>query len=270
MTARLPIPLRLFLALLICWLMAPLIPLAVWSGSRSWYFPDILPSAYSGRAWSYVFSSVSGVPEGLWQSAFIALSATLLSLLIGLPAGRALGLYKFKGKALFELLILAPLIVPGIAAALGLHMVFLKLGLTGTMAGVVIVHLIPALPYMTLVMASVFAGYNPAAEQQARSLGAGSFQVFRYVTLPAILPGLLTGALFTFLVSWSQYILTLLIGGGRIVTLPLLLFNFASAGRNDITGAISMIYILPGAVLLLIAGRYLTGRNSAADSLRQI
>ncbi len=160
--------------------------------------------------------------------------------------------------------------MPGIAVALGLHVVFLNLGLAGSYLGVLIVHLIPTLPYMVLVMAGVFANYNPEIEAQARSLGAGPIQTFYYVTLPAILPGLLIGSLFTFLVSWSQYILTLLIGGGRVVTLPLLLFNFASAGRNDITGAISMIYILPGVVLLLLGARRLTGRNSAVESLRQI
>lgn len=258
------------LILLISWLVLPLIPLAIWSLSRSWYFPDIMPSAYSLRAWNYVFSSTSDVLPALGVTTLIALCATMLSVIIGLPAGRALGLYQFRGKALVELLILAPTIVPGIAVALGLHVVFLSLGLAGSYLGVLIVHLIPTLPYMVLVMAGVFANYNLDTEAQARSLGASAIQTFRYVTLPAILPGLLIGSLFTFLVSWSQYILTLLIGGGRVVTLPLLLFNFATAGRNDITGAISMIYILPGVVLLLLGARHLTGRSKAVESLRQI
>ncbi|MZR29397.1 ABC transporter permease subunit [Sneathiella sp. DP05] len=258
------------LILLISWLILPLIPLAVWSISRSWFFPDITPSAYSLRAWSYVFSNTSEVLPALGVTTLIAFCATIVSAVIGVPAGRALGLYQFRGKAAIELLILAPTIVPGIAVALGLHVVFLNIGLAGSYLGVLIVHLIPTLPYMVLVMAGVFANYNPNTEAQARSLGASAIQTFYYVTLPAILPGLLIGSLFTFLVSWSQYILTLLIGGGRVVTLPLLLFNFASAGRNDITGAISMIYILPGVVLLLLGARHLTGRNSAAESLRQI
>ncbi|MBO0332382.1 ABC transporter permease [Sneathiella sp. CAU 1612] len=263
-------PVWFSLILLVSWLVLPLIPLAIWSVSRSWYFPDIIPSAFSLRAWNYVFSNTSDVLPALGVTTLIALCATLLSVIIGLPAGRALGLYQFRGKALVELLILAPTIVPGIAVALGLHVVFLSLGLAGSYLGVLIVHLIPTLPYMVLVMAGVFANYNPDTEAQARSLGASAIQTFFYVTLPAILPGLLIGSLFTFLVSWSQYILTLLIGGGRVVTLPLLLFNFASAGRNDITGAISMIYILPGVVLLLLGARHLTGRSRAVESLRQI
>ena len=260
----------LSLAVLVTWLILPLIPLAIWSVSRSWYFPDLLPAQMSLRAWKYSLSATSGVPGALGVTTLIALGATIFSVLIGVPAGRALGLYQFRGKALIELLILAPTIVPGIAVALGLHVVFLRLGLTGFPLGVVIVHLIPALPYMILVMAGVFSNYNPAAEDQARSLGATAFKTFWYVTLPAILPGLLIGSVFTFLVSWSQYILTLLIGGGRIITLPLLLFNFAASGRNDITGAIGMIYILPGIIVLALAGRHLSGRSPATENLRQI
>jgi putative spermidine/putrescine transport system permease protein len=167
-------------------------------------------------------------------------------------------------------MILAPVIVPGIAVALGLHAVFIQIGLTNTLAGVVLVHLIPTLPYMTLVMAGIFANYDPAFEQQARSLGASPLQTFRHVTLPAILPGIIVGGLFAFLVSWSQYVLTLLIGGGRVITLPLLLFNFASAGRNDITGAIGIVYILPGILILLLTARHLTGSNAAVGGFGRI
>ncbi len=260
----------LSVALLVSWLVLPFIPLAIWSVSRSWFFPDLLPGAYSLRAWRYVISPASDMLPAIGVTSLVALAVTFLSALIGVPAGRALGLYRFRGKALAELLILAPLIVPGIAVGLGLHVVFLKVGLAGTISGVVIAHLIPALPYMVLVMASVFSNYNTAMEAQARSLGASRFQTFRHVTLPLILPGLLIGALFTFLVSWSQYILTLLIGGGRVVTLPLLLFNFASAGRNDLTGAIGIIYILPGLILLVFVSRRLSGRNRYLPATGQI
>lgn len=249
--------------LLAVWLVLPLMPLVLWSFARGWRFPDLLPQVWSLRAWDHVFSARSGVIESLGLTVWIAALATMLSVLVGVPAGRALGLYSFRGKGLVELLILAPIIVPGIAVALGLHGVFILLGLTNTVTGVVLVHLIPTIPYMTLVMAAIFANHDRAFEQQARSLGASPLQTFRHVTLPAILPGMVVGGLFAFLVSWSQYILTLLIGGGRVVTLPLLMFSFATSGRNDITGAIAVIYVLPGALILLFTARYLTGTNAA-------
>jgi len=179
-------------------------------------------------------------------------------------------MYQFKGKSAVELLILAPMIVPGIAVVLGIHSIFISLGLTNSVSGVILVHLIPTIPYMVLVMAGIFANYDPAFESQARSLGASPLKTFWYVTLPAIMPGIIVGGLFAFLVSWSQYILTLLIGGGRVVTLPLLLFNFATSGRNDITGAIGMIYILPGVIILLLTAKHLSGRSGAVGGFGQI
>ncbi len=250
-------------AVLIVWLVLPLVPLAIWSFAHGWRFPDLLPQQWTLKAWRYALSDTSGVLGSLGLTIGISAGATLLSILIGVPAGRALGLYQFRGKQVVELIILAPVIVPGIAVALGIHSVFIAFGLTNTVAGVMLVHLVPTLPYMVLVMAGLFANYDPAFEAQARSLGAGPLQTFWHVTLPAILPGIIVGGLFAFLVSWSQYILTLLIGGGRVVTLPLLLFNFAASGRNDIAGAIGMIYILPGILILLFTSRHLSGQNAA-------
>ncbi len=245
------------------WLILPLLPLAIWSVAHGWRFPAIWPAEWSLKAWAFALSPASGVLQSLGTTTLVAAATTVLAALVGVPAGRALGLYRFRGKGLVLLLLVAPAILPGIAVALGLHGIFLRLGLTGTIPGVVLAHLIPVLPYMTLVMAAVFAGFDTDAEDQARSLGARPMQVFAHVTLPAILPGLLTGALFAFLVSWSQYLLTLSIGGGKVQTLPLVLFSFATSGRNDVTGAVAMIYILPGLVALALTARHLTGRNLA-------
>lgn len=255
---------------LITWLVLPLVPLAIWSFAKGWFFPDILPKNWSMRAWDYAFSDTAGVIDSLWLTIGISLAATVLSILVGVPAGRALGMHKFRGKEIVELMILAPTIVPGIAVVLGIHSVFISMGLNNTVTGVILVHLIPTLPYMVLVMAGIFANYDPAFEAQARSLGASPLKTFWYVTLPAIMPGIIVGGLFAFLVSWSQYILTLLIGGGRVVTLPLLLFNFATSGRNDITGAIGMIYILPGIIILLLTAKHLSGRSGAVGGFGQI
>lgn len=245
------------------WLVLPLLPLVGWSVAQGWRFPALLPDQFSGQAWRYALSPQSGVLASFGVTALIAAITTLLAALIGVPAGRALGLYRFRGRALVFLFLLAPALLPGIAVVFGLHGILLRLGLTGTVSGVILAHLVPVLPYMTLVMAAVFSRFDPAFEDQARSLGATRWQTFRAVTLPAILPGLLIAALFAFLVSWSQYLLTLSIGGGRVQTLPLLLYSFAAAGRNDITAAIALLYILPGLLILGVTARRITGRGAA-------
>ena len=242
-------------------LMLPLVPLVLWAFAQGWRFPDVLPP-FSLRAFGYALSPVSGVMAALWTTTLVAGLTTVVALMIGLPAGRALGLYDFRGKGVVEMLVLVPIVVPGIAVVLGLQGVFIELGLTGTLVGVVLVHLMPVLPYVILVIAGIFANFDKGLEDQARTLGASVWRVQWHVTLPAIAPGVMVGAVFAFLISSGQYILTLVIGGGRVETLPLLLFSFASAGRNDIAGAIGVIYVLPGVVLMGFAARRVTGRGA--------
>ncbi|MES2142773.1 MAG: ABC transporter permease subunit [Pseudomonadota bacterium] len=252
---------------LLLWSVLPLVPLLIWSVARGWRYPDILPAEFSVAAWKFAVSDASGVLASLGVTAGIALASTLAALVIGLPAARVLGGRTFRGKLLVQTLFLVPVLMPGIAVALGLHGVFLKLGLTNGVAGVVLVHVVPTLPYMIVILAGVFAGYDADHEDQARSLGAAPRQVFWHVTLPAILPGVLAASLFTFLISWGQFLLTLMIGGGRVTTLPLLLFGFATSGRNDLAGAISLIYILPGLIAVIATARYISGRSAAVVAL---
>lgn len=257
-------------SLFVLWFIAPFIPLAIWSFGKVWFYPDLLPQQFSLSAWQYALSDTSGVLDSLLLSTGISLVVTLVSLFVGVPAGRVLGLHQFPGKSIVELFLLAPVIVPGIAVVLGIHSVFISIGLNNTVAGVILVQLIPTVPYVVFVMAAVFANHNASYEAQARCLGATALQTFRHVTLPAILPGLMVGALFAFLVSWSQYILTLTIGGGRVITLPLLLFNFATSGRNELTGAIGLIYLVPGIAVLIVSSRYLSGKGPFAAGIGRV
>lgn len=258
------------LILILLGVVAPLVPLIIWSVAHRWFFPAVLPPEWSWRAWRYVFSPASQVGQAMVNSLVVATAVTLLSALIGLPAGRALGLYHFRGKTAVLFLILAPAIMPAIAIALGLHIAFLRVGLADSHLGVVLAHLVPVLPYMVLSLTSVFANYDADVEGQARTLGARPLQVFRHITLPAIWPGLMVGCLFAFIISWSQYLLTLLIGGGAVITLPVLLFAFASSGDNAVTAALSLIFIAPAWLLFILTARYLTGRHVTAGGLGRV
>jgi putative spermidine/putrescine transport system permease protein len=261
---------RLLVISLVGGLLLPFVPLLIWSFSQRWYFPALLPTEWGWRAWQYVFSPGSRVLPSLAYSTLIGLTVTGLSALIGIPAGRALGLHRFRGKRLVEFLILTPTIVPTLAAAMGIQVAFIRYGLADSLLGVILVHLIPVVPYMTLIMSSVFANYTPEYEEQARTLGARPLQVFIYVTWPAIWPGVLVGSLFAFVISWSQYGLTLIIGGGQVITLPMLLFALANSGDNPITAALSLVFIAPALLFLMITARYLTGRNAALDGFGKL
>lgn len=248
----------------------PLLPLVVWSVSNQWFFPRIAPPAISIRAWSYIASPLSKVLGAFFNSVLISSLVTLIATAIGMPAGRALGMHRFRGKIIIELLILAPTIIPGLAVIMGIHVIFIRLQLVDTVLGVVLAHLLPTLPYMVIVMAGVFANYDSEYEEQAHSLGADAVRTFTHVTLPSVLPGVVTGGLLVFLISWSQYILTVLVGGGKVVTLPLLLFSFAQSGDNAVTAALCIIFLLPAVVILFATSRYLTGKSSAMGGFGRI
>ncbi len=239
----------------------PIVPIVLWSFSGRWFYPDLMPEQLSLRAWQYVASPASKAGEAALKGGVIALVATVLSLVVGIPAGRALGLHQFRGKRLVLFLILAPVIVPGLAVVMGIHVAFIRLGLAGKVSGVTLAHLIATTPYV--VMASVFSNYDAEFEEQARTLGAGPIRTFIHVTFPTIFPGVLVAAMFAFIISWGQYIVTLLISGGRVITVPLLLVNFANANDHPVTAALSLLFLAPSIIIIIITSRYLTGESAA-------
>jgi putative spermidine/putrescine transport system permease protein len=252
-------------------LVLPIFAFLINAFSFRWFYPQLIPNEWSLRAWESVFfSPASKVPEAVVNSIFIALVVTVVSIIIGMPAARALGLSRFRGKRIVDFLILAPIIVPGIAYTVGLNINFLRLGLASNVWGVMLVHLIPVMPYVVLTLSGVFSNYNTDFESQARTLGAGPVRTFRLVTLPAIFPGLVVAGLFAFLVSWSQYILTLLIGGGKVITIPLLLFATAGSGNNPLTAAMSLVFVLPAVLILIFTSRFLSGQSGAVGGFGKI
>jgi len=240
----------------------PFVPLLLWSVSERWFFPALWPQAFGLRAWGYVFGTAgSQILGGLTASCLLALTTTVISLLVGIPAGRALGLYDFPGKRLVALLLLLPIIVPPLAVAMGLHLWFIRLGLAETFIGVVLIHLTFCVPYAVFVLWGVFSDYNPEIEEQAQTLGASAGRVVWSVMVPMILPGVTVAALFSFLLSWSQYLSTLIIGGGKLLTLPILLFALMDSGDRPVAAAVSLVFVVPAFVALLASARSIGRRG---------
>ena len=246
---------RVGLALVAALVALPFLPLLLWSFAGEWRFPDLLPSEWSLRGWGYVAGG--RVPEAILNSLVIGAVATVASVAVGLPAGMALGGYEFRLKGLVIFFVLLPILVPPLASTMGIHLTFIRLGLADTAFGVFLVHLIPTVPYTTIILTSVFAERTGEVEEAARTLGASPWQAFRHVTLPGVAPGVAVAGLFAFLISWGQYILTLLIGGGNVVTLPMLLFSAASGNDPVLSSALALVFALPAVLALVVALRYL-------------
>ncbi|MEM6434175.1 MAG: ABC transporter permease subunit [Cyanobacteria bacterium P01_D01_bin.115] len=249
---------KVVLSLIIGVLFLPFLPLLIWSFAQGWYFPQLLPEQWTVANWQAIFTASTKVGQGFVQSLAIASLVTTLALVVGLPAGRALGLMEFPGKGAIKLFLLLPIIVSPLATLMGIQFVLIRLGLSGTLLGVVLVHLLPTIPYMTLVLSSVYANFDLSYEAQARTLGASPMQVLSQVTLPLIAPGVVVGALFAFLISWNEFLLTFFVGSGRVLTLPMVLFTSLQGGNTGLTAAIAITSILPALVFLLFSSRALS------------
>jgi len=258
------------LPLLLGGLLLPFLPLVLWATAKRYPYPSLLPTERSTRPLRLLVDPQSEVLRGLVDSTVIAVAVAVVACLVGLSAGRALGLHSFRGKRLVQFLLLAPVIVPGLAVTLGIQVFFIRYGLADTRRGVVLAHLLAAVPYVSLVMSSVFANLDVRLEEQARTLGASPLQVLLRVTLPAVGPGLAVAALFAFLISWGEYVLTLLVGGGVVKTLPLLLYAYLGSTDTPVAAALAFALVLPPVVLLALTSRFLSGTQAPLAGLGRV
>ena len=249
-----------FSALVAIWLIAPtlvVIPLS-FTGKASFVFP---PESWSLRWYASFFSNPAWT-SALSNSMLIGLLVALLATVLGLLA--ALGLRALTSKRASSALrigLLAPMVVPGIVVAIGLYSVFLKLGLVGTLVGFVLAHTVLALPFTVIAITAGFAGFDDRLELAALSLGASRLKTFFSVTLPNIIPGIVSGALFAFVTSFDEVMLSLFIKSPYLNTLPVLMY--ASVTRDtDPTLAAAATVILVLITTLVIVALVLTGRKN--------
>lgn len=244
----------------------PFVPLFLWAFAGEWRFPDLLPTEWSLRGVASVMEPGGRVLGATLNSLLIGMAVAVASVAAGTPAGMALGGYEWRFKGVVIFFVLLPILVPPLASTMGVHLTFIRLGLADTAFGVFLVHLVPTVPYTAIIMTSIFAERTGEAEEAARTLGANPWQAFVHVTLPEVAPGIAVAGLFAFLISWGQYVLTLLIGGGSVVTLPMLLFSAASGNDPVITSALAIVFALPAVLALVVALRFL--RPSGTDQGR--
>ncbi|WP_240549572.1 ABC transporter permease [Devosia salina] len=258
---------KIYLILIVGFILGPFLPLIIQSLAFRWAWPDLLPGTWwmeqrevsrMPLAWDYVLSPYSRILEATINTVVIGGIVTVICLAICLPAARVLARESFRGKSGFEFFLSLPLIVPEAAIGIALLMIFIRMGIAGSYPGIIIAHLIPTIPYMIRMLTAVYQGLGKDFEEQAMILGASRWQVLRLVTLPMLLPGVVAGALFTFLVSTNIFLLTFFLGQGKIITLPTLLFSKIAGGTLDASAAgITLIVTLPGVILLIISERFI-------------
>lgn len=230
------------ISVLLLLFLLPFIPLVINSFAYDFRWPRIIPKSATMRAFTYVFYENSNTYKAIFNTLIVATSVVVIDVLIALPAAFSLTRYEFKGKFLIKMILFAPIIIPSFTAVMGMYVVFVKLDLTESIYGVILAHILPTLPYMIKALMVSYDTLDAALEQQAAVLGAGPISRFIYVSLPHIIPGMVAGASITFLISISQYFLTFLVGGGKVITVAIVMFPFISGGDNAIGSVYGVLF----------------------------
>ena len=244
-----------------------IIQLVLWSISFRWYFPSILPQSLTLRAWRMVVDPNSKIFEAIITSIALSVIVTAINIVVSVPAALYIHTIHGRAKLWANICVLLPLLVPPLSVIIGSYQIMIRSGLTDNMIGVIIVHLLPTLPYMIIVMQAILRNINLDYLAVAHTLGASHLHTIHKIFIPLILHGLITGGFFVFLISWSQYLPTLIVGGGRVITIPILLFGYAASGDFALMAMCSVILILPIVALLRTNAKYITGKSFYASNL---
>jgi putative spermidine/putrescine transport system permease protein len=223
--------------------------------------PAFPPEGYSLR-WFWAIAGNDRFVAGFLLSLELAVIATSIGLVLGLPAALCLSRLQFKGHELISSLLLLPLVVPGIVLGIALYVFQVEaeiatvLPLLGSLAGLLAGHVLIVIPWTVRLLTASLAGLDRSIEEAAQSLGADRLTTFLRVTLPAIRPGVVAAALFAFVASFGNLEMSLfLVGPGR-TTLPIAIIQYLEWKIDPTIAAVSVLQILLIAAAMLVTDRF--------------
>jgi putative spermidine/putrescine transport system permease protein len=236
MTRHLPVVVA---AIVVIFLIAPIAVIVPMSFSTAISFEFPPPGYWLGY---YVRYFHSAAWLGATANSFvIALGSTALTMMVALPAAFGYVRYRFRGKSAMNLIVMLPLIVPGVVSALGYYGLFARIHLVGTHAGMIIAHSVLSIPVVFLVIAASLKGFDRNLERAANNAGAGPLRTFLWVTLPVLRPGILVGALFAFLHSFNEAVVAIFISGRDAETLPKKMFESIRLESDPVLAVVSTL-----------------------------
>ena len=272
MNSRKRVFLQLFVAAVSLFMAFPIVAIVVLSFSSGDYlqFP---PPSFSLRWYREIandsdwsFASLASIQAGV--------TATCCTLALGLPASLAIVRGQFRGKGAVHGLIMSPVLVPHILTAIGIYYVIAPFRWQGSLLLIGLSHVIVCLPIFVTMVVSSLQGVDFRLEQAAASLGASRFTAFRKVTLPLIMPAVAGGVVFSFLASFDEVIIALMLSTRQSETLPVRIWNSMTLETNPVVTAVSSYLILLtfAALGLTVWARRRTARTTtkqAADSVER-
>jgi putative spermidine/putrescine transport system permease protein len=249
----------------LAFILLPLV-LVTWLAFFRQEIPSFPPEGYSLQWFGAVLGNKT-FADGFILSFEVAVAATLIGLALAVPASLAVARRTFTGRGAVNTLLLMPLIVPGVVLGTAIYVFQIEaeiatgLPLLGTTTGLIAAHALVVIPWAARLVTASLAGFDPSIEEAAKNLGAGPWTTFRRVTVPAIWPGIVAGALFGFVMSFGNLEMSLfLVGAGR-TTLPIAILQYLEWKIDPTVAAVSVMQIALIGAAMIATDRYVKIAN---------
>lgn len=235
----------------------PLVYLVVLSFVAAWPFPALVPEALSAEAWRRLLTGTGALARSFGLSVGVSTAVAGLATAAGFATGKYVGYHPRRDALL--LVAYVPFVMSPVILGTCLMYLYLKAGLAGTVAGVVAAQSMFAYGFAIVFFSAFWTDEVRALEGLVHTLGGTRRQAYRRVLVPLAGPMLLICFFQTFLISWFQYGLTLLIGAGKVQTLPLLVYAYVNEANVYYAALASCLLVLPPVLLLWANKRFLFG-----------
>jgi putative spermidine/putrescine transport system permease protein len=240
-----------------------LLPLffVTWLAFFAQEIPSFPPDGYSLK-WFRAIPGNDRFVSGFLLSLQVAAMATVIGLLLGVPAAVCLVRLKFAGREAVSSLLLLPLVVPGIVLGIALYVFHVEaelltdLPILGSFGGLIAGHVLIVIPWTVRLVTASLVGMDRSVEEAAQSLGADRLTTFRRVTMPAILPGMVAAAMFGFISSFGNLEMSLFIVGPGRTTLPIAILQYLEWKIDPTIAAVSVLQILFIGAAMLLTDRF--------------
>ena len=236
--------------IVIFFLYLPLVSVAFASVSKARYLSFPI-KRYSTKWYGEALDS-STVSNLLVTSLSVAVLVTIISVVIAFFGALAFARYQWRYRTTFQKLILLPIFFPQTVLGLALLMWFNSLGIIPTWKTAVVAHLVWIAPIATLIVSIRAYSFDPALEEAARDMGADTWTILREITLPLLMPGMVSAGLFAFLLSWGNFPLSLFTTGADS-TLPEWLYAKMVSGYSPLVPTLGVMSVVGSFLLILIA-----------------
>ena len=206
------------------------------------------------------------IHKAVWNSLIVAIVSTIFATAIATIGALVLARGgNFRGKTLSLGLITLPLMVPEIVTAVAVLIFFSAIGMNLGLGNVIIAHITFCIPFAFMPIRARLEGMDTSLEQAARDLYASEWETFRYVTVPLLMPGIVAGAMLSFVISMDDFIITLMVGGAGSTTLPVYIYSMIRRGLTPEINAVSTMLLLVS--IAIVTAYWIISKKSDTDSV---